>query len=152
MRVLVACESSGVMRRAFRQQGHEAWSCDLRPAEDASPFHYQEDIRAVLQREAFDLVVEWRPRAQRVEGLGRVIKALARIVRHGRGVEGDVAEWWDKLQARYRAVVLLTAVIGIVAVATDMLIAGPIYVSLTVWLWALTIWLIGFLIFVSWPE
>lgn len=37
MRVLVACEFSGVVRRAFRSLGHEAYSCDLLPAEDADP-------------------------------------------------------------------------------------------------------------------
>ena len=37
MRVLVACESSGVVREAFRELGHEAWSCDLLPADDCIP-------------------------------------------------------------------------------------------------------------------
>ena len=31
MRVLVACEHSGVVRDAFRKRGHDAWSCDLLP-------------------------------------------------------------------------------------------------------------------------
>lgn len=39
MRVLVACEFSGVVRRAFRAKGHNAWSCDLLPSEDNSPNH-----------------------------------------------------------------------------------------------------------------
>lgn len=43
MRVLVACEYSGRVRQAFRDRGHDAWSCDLLPAEDGSPFHLQED-------------------------------------------------------------------------------------------------------------
>lgn len=43
LRVLVACECSGVVRRAFRALGHDAWSCDLEPAEDNSPFHFQTD-------------------------------------------------------------------------------------------------------------
>lgn len=34
MRVLIACERSGVVRRAFRALGHDAWSCDLAPAEE----------------------------------------------------------------------------------------------------------------------
>ncbi len=41
MRVLVACEFSGTVRRAFRALGHDAWSCDLLPAEDGSEFHLQ---------------------------------------------------------------------------------------------------------------
>ena len=63
-----------------------------------------------------------------------------------------MAEWWDKWLVAWKKVLLLSLVILITAAVTDKLIAGPIYVSLTVWLWALTIWLIGFLVFVSWPE
>ena len=48
MRVLVGCEFSGVVRRAFRNRGHDAWSCDLLPAEDDSPYHLQVDVRTVL--------------------------------------------------------------------------------------------------------
>ena len=44
MRVLVACEFSGTVRRAFRALGHDAWSCDLLPAEDGSSRHYQGDV------------------------------------------------------------------------------------------------------------
>jgi len=33
MKVLVACEYSGVVREAFRKLGHDAWSCDLLPTE-----------------------------------------------------------------------------------------------------------------------
>ena len=44
MKVLIACEFSGVVRSAFRAQGHDAWSCDLLPTEDGSVFHIQEDV------------------------------------------------------------------------------------------------------------
>lgn len=44
MRVLVACESSGVVREAFRRRGHDAWSCDLLAADDGSPFHFQQSV------------------------------------------------------------------------------------------------------------
>lgn len=40
MRVLVACEFSGTVRRAFRERGHDAWSCDILPAEDGDANHY----------------------------------------------------------------------------------------------------------------
>lgn len=48
MRVLVACEYSGVVREAFRARGHNAWSCDILPAEDGSEYHLQFDVRDVL--------------------------------------------------------------------------------------------------------
>ena len=41
MRVLIACEFSGTVRRAFRALGHDAWSCDLLPAEDGDQHHIQ---------------------------------------------------------------------------------------------------------------
>lgn len=47
MRVLVACEFSGVVRRAFRALGHDAWSCDLLPAEDGSAHHFQRDVFSI---------------------------------------------------------------------------------------------------------
>ena len=43
MRVLVACERSGIVREAFRSRGHDAWSCDLVPADDDSKFHLRGD-------------------------------------------------------------------------------------------------------------
>lgn len=45
MRVLIACESSGESRDAFRRLGHDAWSCDLQAADDGSPYHFQCDVR-----------------------------------------------------------------------------------------------------------
>lgn len=50
MRVLIGCERSGVMREAFRTRGHDAWSCDLAPADDNSEYHFQSDVLAVLDR------------------------------------------------------------------------------------------------------
>lgn len=37
MNILIACEFSGVVRRAFAARGHTVTSCDLLPADDASP-------------------------------------------------------------------------------------------------------------------
>ena len=44
----MACEFSGVVREAFLAKGHDAWSCDLLPAEDGSTRHYQCDVRYLL--------------------------------------------------------------------------------------------------------
>lgn len=48
MRVLVACEFSGIVREAFRARGHNAWSCDLLPSADNSPHHYRVDVEKIL--------------------------------------------------------------------------------------------------------
>jgi len=61
-RVLVACEFSGCVRRAFRALGHQAYSCDLLPAEDGGE-HFQEDVLALLKCSAgqWDLIIGHPP-------------------------------------------------------------------------------------------
>jgi site-specific DNA-cytosine methylase len=61
LRVLVACEYSGVVREAFRARGHDAFSCDLLPADDGSDYHYQEDVLGVIQRYGWDLMIAHPP-------------------------------------------------------------------------------------------
>lgn len=48
LRVLVACEFSGIVREAFRKRGHDAWSCDLLRAEDGSDYHFQMDVMDIV--------------------------------------------------------------------------------------------------------
>ena len=60
MRVLVACEFSGVVRRAFTARGHQAWSCDLLPSEDGSPLHILGDVRDYLTLD-WDLMIAHPP-------------------------------------------------------------------------------------------
>jgi site-specific DNA-cytosine methylase len=60
MRVLIACEFSGVVREAFRARGHDARSCDLLPAEDGSPFHSECDVRHVLDND-WDMMIAHPP-------------------------------------------------------------------------------------------
>lgn len=59
LRVLVACEYSGVVRDAFIARGHEAMSCDLLPTERAGP-HYEGDVRDVLDF-PWDLMIAHPP-------------------------------------------------------------------------------------------
>lgn len=55
VRVLVACEFTGVVRDAFRERGHDAMSCDLLPTEHSGP-HYQGDVRNILHDD-WDLII-----------------------------------------------------------------------------------------------
>lgn len=48
MKVLIACEFSGVVRDAFSERGHNVWSCDLLPCERGGN-HIQADFRSVVQ-------------------------------------------------------------------------------------------------------
>jgi site-specific DNA-cytosine methylase len=59
MRVLVACEYSGIVRDAFRARGHDALSCDLLPTDRQGP-HYQGDVRDILN-DGWDLMVAHPP-------------------------------------------------------------------------------------------
>ncbi len=59
MKVLVACEFSGVVRDAFAARGHDAWSCDLLPSEKPGP-HHQCDVRDVIGL-GWDLMIAHPP-------------------------------------------------------------------------------------------
>jgi hypothetical protein len=60
MRVLIACEFSGIVRDAFRGRGHDAWSCDLLPPEGGSSFHIQQDVERVIHWD-WDLMIAHPP-------------------------------------------------------------------------------------------
>ena len=59
MRVLVACEFSGIVREAFAKRGHDAWSCDLLPTEIPGN-HIQGDVREVLENH-WDMIIAHPP-------------------------------------------------------------------------------------------
>jgi len=60
MRILVACEYSGRVREAFRKLGHDAWSCDLLPSDDNSPYHIQGDVLEHLN-DGWDMMIAHPP-------------------------------------------------------------------------------------------
>ena len=60
MRILVACEYSGRVREAFRKLGHDAWSCDLLPSDDNSPYHIQGDVLKILD-DGWDMMIAHPP-------------------------------------------------------------------------------------------
>src|SRR5690606_33488729 len=65
MKVLIGCEFSGVVRRAFAARGHDAWSCDLLPAEDGSNRHIRGDVRDHLN-DGWDLLAVLHPPCTRL--------------------------------------------------------------------------------------
>lgn len=61
MKVLVACEYSGVVRRAFKEKGHEVLSCDLLPSEDGEQVdHYKGDVFDIIDK-GWDLMIAHPP-------------------------------------------------------------------------------------------
>ncbi len=61
MKILVACEFSGAVRSKLREAGHDAWSCDLEPAEDKSPHHLREDVLNVIHWNDWDMLIAFPP-------------------------------------------------------------------------------------------
>jgi len=59
MKVLIACEFSGIVRDAFAKKGHDAWSCDLLPSERPGN-HIQGDVCDILD-DGWDLMIAHPP-------------------------------------------------------------------------------------------
>ena len=59
MKVLIACEFSGIVRDAFARRGHDAWSCDLLPTESEGN-HIQGDVLEILDG-GWDLMIAFPP-------------------------------------------------------------------------------------------
>lgn len=90
MNVLITHECSGAVREACRAEGHDAWSCDQKPAEDGSPFHIQGDaLRVITDKEYLDLL-GMHPECRFLNGAGLHWND------RGRG--------WDKTEDAYRHV------------------------------------------------
>lgn len=63
MKILVACEFSGVVRDAFIAAGHDAISCDLLPTETPGN-HYQGNVKDIIYQIFSSLrVIRWKPTA-----------------------------------------------------------------------------------------
>jgi hypothetical protein len=61
MKVLIACEESQAVTKAFRELGHEAFSCDLLPCSGGHPeWHFQQDVFKVIDR-GWDLMIAHPP-------------------------------------------------------------------------------------------
>lgn len=59
MRILIACEFSGVVRDAFKERGHEAWSCDLLDT-DKPGLHIKDDVLKHLD-DGWDMMIAHPP-------------------------------------------------------------------------------------------
>ena len=59
MKVLIACEFSGIVREAFKAKGHDAWSCDLLPSELPGQ-HIQGDVLSHLD-DGWDMMIAHPP-------------------------------------------------------------------------------------------
>lgn len=65
LKVLIACEHTGTVRRAFEALGHDAWSCDLLPDVRGSNHHIRGDVRGILN-DGWDLLMVAHPPCTRL--------------------------------------------------------------------------------------
>ncbi len=93
MRVLVACETSGIGRRAFAARGHDVWSCDTLPAEDGSNWHIICDVRSGILAEGWDLLAVMHPPCTRLCRSGRHWMSAPKRLPAGRSQDDMRAEF-----------------------------------------------------------
>lgn len=60
MKILVACEFSGIVRDAFIKKGHDAISCDIIDTDSPGP-HHKGDVLEYLKHNSFDLMLAFPP-------------------------------------------------------------------------------------------
>lgn len=85
MRVLIGCEFSQIVTKAFRERGHEAFSCDILPTEGNPAWHLQCDIFTVLDRDWDMMIFHWP--------CTRLTNSGVRWLYGGKGKVRDVARW-----------------------------------------------------------
>lgn len=59
MKILIACEFSGIVRNAFINRGHDAWSCDLLESEIPGP-HLQCNVLDIIEN-GWDMMIAHPP-------------------------------------------------------------------------------------------
>ena len=89
-KVLVACERFGTVRNAFLARGHDAWSCDIAPANDNSNRHILCDVRDILL-DGWDCLIVAHPPCTRLCNSG--VRWLSKPPK-GRTLE----EMWQELE------------------------------------------------------
>lgn len=120
MRVLVACERSGVVRSAFRALGHDAWSNDLAPSDDGSEFHIQGDAIKAAYTDSWDLIIA-HPECTYLANSGA--KHLYAGMNAANGPEAD--RWAKMGQAAQFFLSLLNAPAPMVAVENPIMLGHP---------------------------
>lgn len=121
MRVLIACERSGVVRRAFRGMGHDAWSNDLEPPDDGSRWHLQGDaIQAAYACGPWDLLIA-HPECTYLSNSGA--KHLYAGMRAENGPNPD--RWANMGAAAQFFLTLLSAPISKIALENPIMLGHP---------------------------
>lgn len=113
MRVLIACEFSGIVRDAFTALGHDAWSCDLLPSERPGQ-HIEGSVLDYLEDD-WDLMIAHPPCTY-------LTNAGARwLYKGGKGTEKDPVRWEEMLKGAEFFKLLLNCGIPRIAVENPIM-------------------------------
>lgn len=104
--VLVGCERSGAVRNAFRDLGHNAWSCDLFDADDDQRHHFKCDVVQAIVSHSWDLIILHPPcTALAVSGNAHYGQGKAKHWERVQSIKWT-AKLWDLATARCKHVAL----------------------------------------------
>ena len=92
MKILIACEYSGIVREAFRKRGHNAISCDTLPTEIDGP-HIQADVRSVLFNQYWDMLIAFPPCTHLCGSCSRLWKEKQADGRQGDSIDFFLNLW-----------------------------------------------------------
>lgn len=107
MRVLIACEESQEVCKAFRAKGHETYSCDILPCSGGKPeWHLQMDVFQALELREWDLVI-MHPPCTALCVTGNRVYAFGKPLYHNRiGAVKWTQRLWDKATSICRRVAM----------------------------------------------
>lgn len=115
MKILIGCETSGIVRNAFLKQGHDAWSCDILPSDDKTNRHIQDDVLNVLKSDNWDMLAVFHPPCTRLCNSG--VRWL-----HKAPPNKTLNEMWDELdEGTHLFSELLNADIDMIAVENPVM-------------------------------
>jgi len=86
MKILIACEFSGIVREAFARKGHDAWSCDFEKTDIKSVQHIQGDVLHILYWD-WDMVIAFPPCTDLASSGARWFKEKQADGRQARSIE-----------------------------------------------------------------
>jgi hypothetical protein len=122
VRVLVACEFSGVVRDAFRARGHSAISCDILPCERGPEHHLQMDIMQALATAGRSLGDGWEPDLMIAHPPCQYLcNSGVRWLYGGKGTERDVTRWLKMIEAAQFFKALLNASVPRIAIENPIM-------------------------------
>lgn len=95
-KILIACETSGIVRNAFLDRGFDAYSCDLLPSDTPSNRHFQADVREVMRWEDWDMMAVMHPPCTRLTNSG--VRWLSKPPANRQPHYPEAYDHWDEDQ------------------------------------------------------